>query len=108
MKVTTEDKALYELITTGKTKERKYRSLPPNVISGFLKAVNKFKVADSIESIKGDKGLHYEKLNGKLEGYESVRLNIQYRLIFTSIVENGITTITEVKLIKISNHYGDL
>ena len=37
MNITSEDEALLELYTNGKTSDKRYRSLPPQVIKGLRK-----------------------------------------------------------------------
>lgn len=47
-------------------------------------------------------------VEGNLRDYESVRCNGRWRLLFKSQVGGGGTIITNVKLIKLSDHYDDL
>ncbi len=107
MNITTENEALAELIATGKTTDRRYRKLPASVINGFLKAYNTLRAVDRIEELYQHKGLHYERLKGNLSQYESVRCNIQYRLIFISRAADDTLIIKDIELIEISKHYGD-
>ena len=51
MNITSEDEALIELYTNGKTSDKRYRSLPPQVIKGFKKAVDYMKAARRIEDL---------------------------------------------------------
>ena len=79
-----------------------------------MKAIGIFRAAKRIEDLYLYKGLHYERLSGKLKAYESVRCDKKYRLIFRSSAkdENGSEInsiiIDKIDLIKISDHYGDL
>lgn len=57
--------ALFELYTNGKTSDKRYRSLPPQVIKGFKKAVDYMIAARRIEDLFPLKGLNYEALKGK-------------------------------------------
>ena len=59
MNITSEDEALIELYTNGKTSDKRYRSLPPQVIKGFKKAVDYMKAAQRIEDLFPLKGLNY-------------------------------------------------
>lgn len=68
MNITSEDEALIELYTNGKTSDKRYRSLPPQVIKGFKKAVDYMKAAQRIEDLFPLKGLNYEALKGKRRG----------------------------------------
>lgn len=107
MNITTENEALAEIITTGKTTDRRYKKLPASVINGFLKAYNIMRAVNRIEDLFQHKGLNYERLKGNKSQYESVRCNIQYRLIFVSSAADDTLIIQNIELIEISNHYGD-
>lgn len=108
MKITTNNIALKELLQDGKTKDKRYKSLPKGVIKGFIKACAIISNARSIEDVMRYPLLHYERLKGNLSAYESVRCNDQYRLIFISSADENEIIITNVELLNISNHYGDL
>ena len=56
MNITSEDEALLELYINGKTSDKRYRSLPPQVIKGFKKAVDYMKAAQRIEDLFPLKG----------------------------------------------------
>ena len=99
MNVNSEDEALLELYTNGKTSDKRYRSLPPQVIKGFKKAARR------IEDLFRLKGLNYEALKGKRRGQESVRCNGAWRLIFRSSPIDGSVIITNIELLEISHHY---
>lgn len=100
---------LLELYTNGKTKDKRYRSLPKGVKQKFVMVISKFEEYNGpIEYINQHiPGLHYERMKGDKKGIESVRLNRDYRLEFVSSIEQGVEVITIVTLVKISNHYGD-
>lgn len=105
MNIYTEDVALLELIMYGKTEDKRYRKLPKEAIKGFIKAVKYLKAAGRIEDLYRFKGLNYEVLRGDYTGYESVRCNDTWRLIFRSCAQEGYIIVTEIHLIKISHHY---
>ena len=105
MNIESDDYSLVELIEKGKTSDKKYRKLPIAAINGFRKAIFYMRAADNIEVLKQFKGLHYEKLKCKLKGFESVRCNNVWRLIFKSYAKENSIIITEVKLVEISHHY---
>lgn len=76
-----------------------------DVILKFKKTVLMFQHAESIAQLRKLKGLNFEKLKGNLQGYYSVRVNIQYRLIL-SIEENGSLAISDIILVEeLTNHY---
>lgn len=104
MNITTEDNALWELYTEGRTSSKQYKRLPKEAIKGFIKAVSYMREAKRIEDLFRIKGLHYEKLIGNRKGQESVRCNDTWRLIFkSSSLDDSI--ITEIQLIEITHHY---
>lgn len=105
MNIYTEDEALLELLEYGKTNDMRYKKLPKEAVKGFLKAVKYLTLATRIEDLYRFKGLNYEALNGDYEGYESVRCNDTWRLIFKSYAQEASFIVTEVSLIKISHHY---
>jgi len=105
MHIFTANKALEDILETGKTSDRSYRSLPVNVIKGFKKAVSIMQRVKKIEELYLYKGLNYEKLKGDRVGQESVRCNDKYRLIFISSVAEDKIEITEIELLEITNHY---
>lgn len=107
MNVFTEDEALSELLKSGKTGDKRYRKLPKSALNGFIKAVGILVSVDRVEALYRFNGLHYEKLSGEMKGYESVRCDKRWRLIFRSSAKEGSIVITEICLIEISDHYGD-
>jgi toxin HigB-1 len=58
-------------------------SLPVAVIKSARRKLVLLRAAPDDRSLRSWKSLHYEKLKGDREGRRSVRLNDQYRLIFT-------------------------
>lgn len=105
MNVNSEDEALLELYINGKTSDKRYRSLPPQVVKGFKKAVDYMKAARRIEDLFPLKGLNYEALKGKRRGQESVRSNGAWRLIFRRSLIDESVIITNIELLEISHHY---
>ena len=105
MNITTDDKALLELYENGKTSDKRYRSLPIQVIKGYNKAVNYMRAARRIEDLYLLKGLNYEALRGDRKGQESVRCNDAWRLILRSSPIDGSIVITEIELLEITHHY---
>ena len=96
---------LIDLYEGNKVKNKEFRS-NPNLIKQYIKTVNKLRAVAKVEELYQFAGLNYEKLKGNLKGYSSVRINIQYRLIFEEVASN--TEPFEVilfKLEEISKHY---
>lgn len=106
MIIYTDDEALEELLVEGKTKDKRYRSLPPGVVKAYVRVFNTMRSAKDLNALKRIQSLHLEKLQGNLADKYSVRLNKKYRLIFTCSEQDDTIAIVEVTLIEISNHYG--
>lgn len=106
MKITTDNKALKELLETGKTTDKVLKKLPKGVIEGFIKAVAIIRRVDRIEGLFLYRGLNYEKLANT--SIESVRCNGKYRLTFRSYPDKGEIIITNIELFEITNHYGKI
>ena len=92
---------LRELYYDGKTSDKKHR-YQPQVVKGYVKALNIMDSVERIEDLFRYKSLHYEKLHGDKEGLESVRANDQYRIEFTSGISDEITI---CNILELSNHY---
>ncbi len=107
MNIYTEDESLVELLEEGCTNDKRYKKLPKDAVRGYIKAYNHLKAARRIEDLFRIGSLHYERLIGNLKGYESVRCNSRWRLIFKSSALGDSLIITEIELIEISDHYGD-
>ena len=69
--------ALIESDEAGATK------LPVAAIKSARRKLIVLRAATDDRSLRSWKSLHYEKLKGDREGRRSVRLNDQYRLVFT-------------------------
>ncbi len=54
-----------------------------NVLRAFLQKVQILAVARSETDLYAIKSLHFEKLRGHREGQRSIRLNRQFRLVFS-------------------------
>ena len=108
MLVETDDENLLLLYREGRAECKAYKRLPKGVAEGFVKAVNYMKFAKDINEVMRIGGLNYKRLQGNLRDYESVRCNGRWRLLCKSQVGEGGTIITNVKLIKLSDHYDDL
>lgn len=57
--------------------------LPLAVVRSFNRKRNLLDAATDERTLRNWKSLHYEKLQGDREGQRSIRLNDQWRLVFT-------------------------
>lgn len=74
------------------------------IITKFKKTILKLQFASNVNEIRQQKGLNFEGLKGDLKGYFSVRVDYNYRLIFS--IENDKVEISEIVLIHfLTNHY---
>lgn len=105
MEIVFEKEYLEQLYTEGKAKGKKHR-FPKGVIPKYIQTIDKLKVADSVEDLFPIKSLNYEKLIGDKKGFESVRVNQQYRIEFKSSLQGEEPdTITICSIFELSNHY---
>lgn len=76
------------------------------IIKQFKKKVQLLMSVNSLDELKFFKSLNFEALKGDRVGQYSIRLNLQYRLIFTVEDESSENMIIEIVLInEISKHY---
>ncbi len=59
--------------------------LPLAVIKSAQKKLQFLRSATEEKTLRSWKSLHYEKLSGEKEGFASIRLNDQYRMVFELI-----------------------
>ena len=107
LRIECEDIELSDLILRGRcTTNSLYKKLSSNasIKTDLAKVLKKMKMLINVSELKDIGSLHYEPLVGDLLGYSSVRIGYKskYRLLFTEH-EEGIV----IKLITISEHYGD-
>lgn len=96
---------LKELYFFGHTKSKKHR-FQPQIIRKYIAVVDRLRSISNIEMLYALKALHYEKKSGNLANLESVWINDQFRLEFTSRTEVFKKQESTVcRLIRISNHY---
>jgi proteic killer suppression protein len=69
--------ALIETEQAGQTK------LPVPVIKSARRKLTLLRAAPDDRSLRNWKSLHYEKLKGASDGKRSIRVNDQYRIVFT-------------------------
>lgn len=106
MQIDIEDEELETFILTGNAKSKKYKKLKAN--KKFLFDLNKvmalLRKTENCALLSRYASLNYEQLKYDLSGFSSVRIGYKskHRLIFEEY-ESGI----RIKLIEISEHYGD-
>ena len=83
-----DDLALIETDGAGVTR------LPIAVIKSARRKLTVLRAAIDDRSLRNWKSLHYEKLKGDRDGWRSIRLNDQYRLIFQLDEETDPQTVT--------------
>jgi proteic killer suppression protein len=76
-----------------------------NVIKQYKKKIQILIAIDSIDELILFKSLNFEKLKGKRKNDYSIRLNNQYRLIFTISSEKNEIIFNVVVINEISKHY---
>lgn len=57
--------------------------LPVPVIKSVRRKLTVLRAATDERTLRDWKSLHYEKLQGEMEGYRSIRVNDKYRMVFT-------------------------
>lgn len=105
MKIRCKKQYLEDLYTTGKTKDKRFKS-NPQLIKQYQKTVQRLIKITRIEDLYALKSLQYEKKSGDLKGKSAVYINKQYRLLFTEIPsEEPPHEIELLELEEISKHY---
>ena len=104
MIVTFEYDYLRILYEEGKCSEKKYR-FQPDIIRRYQKAINFLKSSSSIEELWKIKSLNYETLKGNKAGRSSIRVNDQYRVEFSVIIDEAQPILTICNVEELSNHY---
>ncbi len=100
------DVAIEEVITYGKSDDKRYRKLKGNATfwRDLSKVMAIIRAATNTADLEHYASLHYETLKYDKSGLSSVRIghNTKYRLIFEEF-DCGI----RIMLIEINEHYGD-
>jgi toxin HigB-1 len=105
MEITFQNQILADLYEGKKVTDRRFKSNPA-LVKQYVKTVNKLSAISRIEDMFVFASLNYEKLTGDREGYSSVRINEQFRLIFQEILsETEPFQVIMFALEEISNHY---
>ncbi len=104
MEIKFDKKYLEELYDTGKTTDKKYR-FQPQIANKYRKTIDILASVEVVEDLFLYNSLCYEKLIGDKDGFESVRVNNQYRIEFKTIKVVSETVVTICNIIELSNHY---
>lgn len=70
-------------------KDVKSRKIPSDLESRLFRKIQMIDDAMTDEDLRVPPSNHFEKLRGKLDGYYSIRVNNQYRLIFQWVGSRG-------------------
>ena len=101
MEISFEKDYLRELFYDGVTSDKQHR-YQPQIVRKYIRVVNILDSVDKPIDLYRYRSLHYEKLVGDKAGYESVRVNDQYRIEFKTKEDEGITI---CNIIELSKHY---
>ena len=80
------------------TEEANDLKLPLNVIKTIRKKLVILKAAPDERTLRNWKSLHYEKLKGDKKDQKSIKLNDQWRMIFTLNNDTNPPTITVIDI----------
>ena len=95
---------LSELYYKGKTND-KQKCFQPQIVSRYVKCVRILYCIQKLDDLRSLRSLNYERLKGNQEGYSSLRINDQYRLLFREIKTSGSSQIQICRIEEITNHY---
>jgi proteic killer suppression protein len=71
-----------EWLRTFLVEDRQSRNIPTNLEGRLFRRLQMIDDAMTDQDLRVPPGNHFEKLRGNLEGYHSIRVNEQWRLIF--------------------------
>lgn len=74
------DKATEDLFHDRRT--RRVRKYPPKIVRSALQQLDMINSSRDVRDLRSPPGNRLERLKGDLEGYYSVRINDQWRLVF--------------------------
>lgn len=104
MKIRFKSEDLENYFTTPLSDIKGKLPVPKEILMQFKKKVLILMSIESLEELSFFRSLHFEPLKGERKGEYSIRLNLQYRLIFSLEKENNL--VIEVLVIQeISKHY---
>ncbi len=58
------------------------RRLPPNIKESALSKLDVLNAAQSLNDLRSTPGNRLERLTGDLKGFHSIRINLQWRIVF--------------------------
>lgn len=102
MEIVFKTQLLANLYENKKVDDKRFKS-NVNLVKSYIRTVNKLKSASKVEQLYQMTSLNYEALSGDRNGFYSVRINDQYRIIFEEVKENE--KVKVLALEEISNHY---
>lgn len=85
--------------------KNKHLKSNPQLGKQYRKTIDTLRMLKNMEEMYILNSLNYERLKGDLLGKSSVRINQQYRLIFTEIEDTETLEINVLAIEEISNHY---
>ena len=104
MEIVFDKKYLQELYEIGKATDKKHR-FQPQIVAKYQKTVAVLKSVSRVEDLFRYNGLQYEVLQGDKARIESVRVNDQYRVEFTTALVASETIVTICNILELSSHY---
>jgi len=104
MEIKFNKKYLSELYYNGKCNDKKHR-FQPQIVKTYKKRIDLLENVPSVESLYKYNALHYEILQGDKKGLESIKVNDQYRIEFSTTKIESETIVTVCNIIELSNHY---
>lgn len=84
-------------LATIETPDAARTKLPVAVIKSARRKLTVIRAATDERTLREWKSLHYEKLQGEMDGYRSIRVNDKYRMVFaidTTTTPNAVTIIS--------------
>jgi len=81
------DEATTDLYHARQTK--RVRRFPPTIIKTALRKLDVLNAAHRLQDLREPPGNHLEPLKGDLDGFHSIRINDQWRIIFRWIRDNA-------------------
>ena len=104
MQIVFQKEYLSELYYTGKSNDKKHR-FQPDIVKRYTNVINALASANRIEDLFPLRSLNYEVLEGDLMGYESVRVNDKYRVLFRSEKSESEPMITICNIEELTGYY---
>lgn len=87
------------------TTNAEYSKIDYRIVKAFIHTINIIKAIPNLNVLKAYNGLRYEKLSKELSGFESLRVNDQWRIICTTSEVDNTLTITDISIHQLSKHY---